>query len=260
LVDVPEPQAWDGRGHFFAAAAEAMRRILVENARRKMRLKRGGNQERISLDGLDIADLNMKFEDPEGKIDIDLTSISAKDLGAGMLGRGALNGLSIALDFPVDGQSMVGKVALEELAFDALNINYFAHTMRALSPEAAVPAEVKLPVSPIDPGMDDATVKGLLVDVGGVTFSLPSASQDVTRDGEGRATRVQSPAASMTLTADPAKGPLGEQLGMFLGGLGYETIEISGQSEASWNATSDATDVKGYRLSLKDGFDFTLKG
>jgi RNA polymerase sigma factor (TIGR02999 family) len=40
---------WDGRGHFFAAAAEAMRRILVENARRKQRIKRGGGQQRISL-------------------------------------------------------------------------------------------------------------------------------------------------------------------------------------------------------------------
>ena len=41
---------WKGRTHFFAAAAEAMRRILVENARRKHRLKRGGDQQRIDLD------------------------------------------------------------------------------------------------------------------------------------------------------------------------------------------------------------------
>ena len=43
-------QVWDGRGHFFAAAAEAMRRLLVENARAKQRLKRGGGQQRISLE------------------------------------------------------------------------------------------------------------------------------------------------------------------------------------------------------------------
>ena len=49
LVDVEEPQQWSGRGHFFAAAAEAMRRILVENARRKQRLKRGGEQKRVDL-------------------------------------------------------------------------------------------------------------------------------------------------------------------------------------------------------------------
>ena len=55
LIDVPEPQSWDGRGHFFSAAAEAMRRILIENARRRNRLKRGGDQHRVAFEGLDIA-------------------------------------------------------------------------------------------------------------------------------------------------------------------------------------------------------------
>jgi RNA polymerase sigma factor (TIGR02999 family) len=55
LVDVEKAQHWDSRGHFFVAAAEAMRRILVENARRKGREKRGGNLERYSLDDIDIA-------------------------------------------------------------------------------------------------------------------------------------------------------------------------------------------------------------
>jgi RNA polymerase sigma factor (TIGR02999 family) len=45
-----ESKHWDNRGHFFAAAAEAMRRILVEQARRKSRLKRGGARKRIDLD------------------------------------------------------------------------------------------------------------------------------------------------------------------------------------------------------------------
>jgi len=45
-----EPQSWNSRGHFFAAAAEAMRRILVESARRKKRLKRGGDRQRVLLD------------------------------------------------------------------------------------------------------------------------------------------------------------------------------------------------------------------
>jgi RNA polymerase sigma factor (TIGR02999 family) len=50
-----EPASFDGRGHFFAAAAEAMRRILIENARRKGRLKRGGEWERVGLEQLDLA-------------------------------------------------------------------------------------------------------------------------------------------------------------------------------------------------------------
>lgn len=50
LVGSTEPQQWDNRGHFFAAAAEAMRRILVEYARRKMRIKHGGQLKRVELD------------------------------------------------------------------------------------------------------------------------------------------------------------------------------------------------------------------
>jgi RNA polymerase sigma factor (TIGR02999 family) len=44
-----EPKGWDNRGHFFAAAAEAMRRILIEHARGKNALKRGGKHERVNL-------------------------------------------------------------------------------------------------------------------------------------------------------------------------------------------------------------------
>ncbi|MFC1738454.1 ECF-type sigma factor [Planctomycetota bacterium] len=50
-----EEQSWSGRGHFFTAAAEAMRRILIENARRKRRLKRGGDRQRIGLRDIHLA-------------------------------------------------------------------------------------------------------------------------------------------------------------------------------------------------------------
>jgi RNA polymerase sigma factor (TIGR02999 family) len=55
LVDVNQPQQWNGRGHFFAAAAEAMRRILIESARRKLSPKHGGDMNRVSLDEVDAA-------------------------------------------------------------------------------------------------------------------------------------------------------------------------------------------------------------
>jgi RNA polymerase sigma factor (TIGR02999 family) len=54
LVDGSESRHWDGRGHFFAAAAEAMRRILVERARRRKSLKRGGDRQRVELDDVEI--------------------------------------------------------------------------------------------------------------------------------------------------------------------------------------------------------------
>jgi RNA polymerase sigma factor (TIGR02999 family) len=58
----PDPgQTWNGRGHFFAAAAEAMRRILVEAARRKDREKHGGGRRRVALDDA--------LADPNGRVD-----------------------------------------------------------------------------------------------------------------------------------------------------------------------------------------------
>lgn len=63
LVDVEKAQHWDSRGHFFAAAAEAMRRILVDQARQKKSARRGGDLKRRPLDHVEIAS-------PEPSLDI----------------------------------------------------------------------------------------------------------------------------------------------------------------------------------------------
>jgi RNA polymerase sigma factor (TIGR02999 family) len=55
LVGAERAQQWNSRGHFFAAAAEAMRRILVEQARKRGRLKRGGDRQRLDLDALQLS-------------------------------------------------------------------------------------------------------------------------------------------------------------------------------------------------------------
>jgi RNA polymerase sigma factor (TIGR02999 family) len=76
-------QHWNGRGHFFAAAAEAMRRILVEAARRKGRLKRGGDLGRIDLERDDLA----THAPPEALLVIDdaITVLTADDADAAQL-------------------------------------------------------------------------------------------------------------------------------------------------------------------------------
>ena len=66
LVDNNQAQHWNSRGHFFGAAAEAMRRILVESARRKGRLKRGGDRERH-----DVQSVEPSIEGP----DIDILAV-----------------------------------------------------------------------------------------------------------------------------------------------------------------------------------------
>src|SRR6266481_1439048 len=54
LVDVKQAQHWNSRGHFFTAAAEAMRRILIESARSKAREKRGGDWQRVDFEELNV--------------------------------------------------------------------------------------------------------------------------------------------------------------------------------------------------------------
>ena len=81
LVDVEKAQHWNSRGHFFAAAAEAMRRILVEKARKKATEKQGGHLQKIDIDGLDIAG----SASPEQLLAIDeaVSQLTALDAVAG---------------------------------------------------------------------------------------------------------------------------------------------------------------------------------
>jgi RNA polymerase sigma factor (TIGR02999 family) len=77
LVDVDRIKLWDSRAHFFAAAAEAMRRILVENARRKASLKRGANSRRVDLDNA----MPLQAERPEDILSLNdaLDVLAAED-------------------------------------------------------------------------------------------------------------------------------------------------------------------------------------
>lgn len=68
LIGGEEAREWDGRGHFFAAAAEAMRRILVDAARRRKRLKHGGGLDRVELDE-EVAD-DLAIQTPETREDL----------------------------------------------------------------------------------------------------------------------------------------------------------------------------------------------
>ncbi len=54
-IDREQNQKWDGRAHFFAAAAEAMRRILIDRARRKKAIRHGGEQQRVDVENAEIA-------------------------------------------------------------------------------------------------------------------------------------------------------------------------------------------------------------
>jgi RNA polymerase sigma factor (TIGR02999 family) len=77
LVDTDKVQRWDSRGHFFAACAESMRRILIDNARRKQADKRGGDWQRVDLD--DVAVVAPERKDDVLALDEALSALAAVD-------------------------------------------------------------------------------------------------------------------------------------------------------------------------------------
>lgn len=90
LVGKSDAPAWDGRSHFFAAAAEAMRRILVENARRKKRVRHGGGRRRVELAGHEPT----AATDPDDLLALDevLTRLAAEDPSAASVAQFLLFG------------------------------------------------------------------------------------------------------------------------------------------------------------------------
>ena len=102
LVDRDQPQQFNGRGHFFAAAAEAMRRILVERARRRQRVRHGGGRQRLDLEQLEAAQLTLADH-------VD----AADELGAA--------DEIVALD-----EALVRLAAHEPQAADIVKLRYFA--------------------------------------------------------------------------------------------------------------------------------------
>src|SRR5262249_19958686 len=105
LVDSERIQHWNSRGHFFAAAAESMRRILVEQARRKRRVRHGGGKARLDLDqggahpkpvtddivALDEASERLSIEEPAAAAVVKLRYF------AGLTAEDTANALAISL-------------------------------------------------------------------------------------------------------------------------------------------------------------------
>jgi RNA polymerase sigma factor (TIGR02999 family) len=107
LVDAEQAQRWENRRHFFAAAAEVMRRILIENARRKRAVRNGGGRTRVELDEADLA----SHAEPDDLLDLDeaLGVLLEEDPGAAELVRLRLfAGLSVEQAAEVLGISRAG--------------------------------------------------------------------------------------------------------------------------------------------------------
>ena len=140
LVGSKAPPTWDGRGHFFAAAAEAMRRILIESARRKKAARHGGDLRRVELREVDVATDSA----PEELLLLDdaLTRLAQEDAAAAMLVKlRYFSGLSVEEAAEMAGFSRA--TAFRHWSFArAWLISHMANSRGASAarPEAASPA------------------------------------------------------------------------------------------------------------------------
>jgi RNA polymerase sigma factor (TIGR02999 family) len=94
LVDVAKVQHWDSKGHFFSAAAEAMRRILIDSARRKMTDKHGGGRKKIDIAEVELVDRAT----PQDVVELDdaLGELAREDaVGAELVKLRVFAGLSV---------------------------------------------------------------------------------------------------------------------------------------------------------------------
>jgi RNA polymerase sigma factor (TIGR02999 family) len=115
LVGTDPEKPWDGRGHFFAAAAEAMRRILIDRARDRKRIKRGGGRVRR---GLDLESLVRDDAPPDDLIDLDeaLSHLSDVDPRAALLVKLRLFA-GLSLDEAASSLGVVRRTAERDWAF-----------------------------------------------------------------------------------------------------------------------------------------------
>jgi RNA polymerase sigma factor (TIGR02999 family) len=136
LVDAKVPQQWDNRGHFFAAAAEAMRRILIDGARHKQSLKAGHGYQRRNLD-----DLQLSFAiHPQELLDLDeaLEKLKAINVSAYEMAKLRLfTGLSV--EEACDVTSVSRRTGFRQWTYAR------AFLQAELSDDAASPADEKFP-------------------------------------------------------------------------------------------------------------------
>lgn len=226
---------------------------------------------KVSVNGLKVAGDLAAMGAGAGSFNVTLDEISASNLKDMIVGGAKFAGLKGDFNVPAEaglGIPLVGKFDFG--AGDIKNIRggifqtaFQAGFDSAMNPAAAqtLGADVmKAMTSPIDPGYDTLTWTPILIEVSGAKLTTSRIEQRVTRNGEGIATAVQSPRATLAFTADAAGGQVGQMAGVFMNMVGYPTVELYGSGDATFDPATDTTRYTNYNFGLTDGFDLQMKG
>lgn len=223
--------------------------------------------DKWSFDAFSIDAVGFKVDDPEAAFDFSLGKISSAKLKDGKLGESLMSGLNMTFAAPDMGAGFPinGSFTLDSFDVKGLNLGLFGAAFEAGYNEGAgledAPAPtIKAPVSPIDPGYDSSKLGALAINVSGLSLTSPGGTSTTKRDSEGRAISASSPSFSLLFKADPAAGPLAAPVGGVLGMLGYQQLELTSVSDATWDPATDLTTIKTYSIDVKDAVSVNLSG
>jgi hypothetical protein len=229
--------------------------------------------ERMTLEGLTLkGDLAAMEAGTSGAFNVTLDEISVRDLKNTVFGKAKLAGLKGDFDVPAEagaGFPIKGAFDFGEMDLTGLQGKLFADAfmagMESATTGGADGALIEPDVfgslsSPIDPGYTTARWTPMFIEASGARLDISGGEGQVTRNGEGVATKSTSSRASLKFTTNAANGSLGQMAGAGLSMVGYESLELYGQADATYDPATDTTRYTRYNFGLTDGFDINLTG
>lgn len=207
----------------------------------------------LSFDRWAVGDINLRVEDASGEGRFSLDSMHISDLKEEKAGKVGLSNLVFAFNEPG-----MGDVDVRLEGFGLSGINYGLLAAAAGSADDPAALSNALQADPGNPGFDAVSLKGLKADIVGAALELPSLVSTVSRDGQGRATRVKTNPFTVTLAA--RDNPDGEQFASALAMLGYEKVTLTAAGDQHYDPDTDMMTLpKGQNFwELKDGFRFDM--
>jgi hypothetical protein len=214
----------------------------------------------LSFDRWMVNGVNFDMSDASGKGLFTIDSMHISDLKEEKAGLIGLSNLKF--DF-TEAEGTDVKVSLEGFGIKGIDYGLFSEAVSAGAGAATDPAALSAAIQsdPANPGYDVLSIKAFKADVVGASVDMASLASSVTRDKQGRATKVVT--EPFTITVGSRDNADGEQFASALATMGYETLTFSGQGESLYDPDADIVTLpKGKNFwKLNDGFklDFSAK-
>jgi hypothetical protein len=225
---------------------------------------------KISVNGLKVQGDLAAMGAGGGSFTVNMDELSASNLKDTIFGAAKFAGLKGDFNIPAEagaGFPIVGKYDFGAADLKGVRGGIYADAFAAGLASGGDPSAVSQMQadmiakmkSPIDPGYDQLTWTPMSFEASGAKLTISRLEMKATRTND-VVTAVSSPRATIAFTADAAGGTLGQMAGGVLSMVGYPTVELYAESDATYDPATDTTRYKKYNFGLTDGFDMQMTG